>query len=125
MDDKLRTDKYLWDIRLFKTRALATRACGQGKVRLAGKAVKAAKPVAVGDTYSVRTGGRERLVKVRALPSRRVSAAEAQDYYEDLTPVTPSPVKQAAAFYPTGRLPGSGRPTKKQRRDLDDFMDRD
>jgi len=123
MDDKLRIDKYLWAIRLFKTRALATQACRNGKVRWNGKPVKAAKPVDVGERYAVRTSAVERLVEVQALPSRRVAAAEAPDYYRDLTPATPPRVKHPSAFYPSGRPRGSGRPTKKQRRDLDDFMD--
>lgn len=123
MDDKLRIDKYLWAIRLFKTRALAARACRHGKVRLSEKPVKAARVVAAGEIYVVRTPGGQRIVEVLALPSQRVSAVDAPTYFRDRTPVVPPAAKRALGFYPPGRPAGSGRPTKKERRNLDDFMD--
>jgi ribosome-associated heat shock protein Hsp15 len=121
--EKLRVDKYLWSIRLFKTRSLASEACDKGRVKLNGVSVKASKPVNVGDTYEVKTEAKKWLIKVTALLHNRVQFAEAIKYYIDLTPEEEvDRVKlQAAAFHTGKRLSKIGRPTKKERRDLDDF----
>jgi ribosome-associated heat shock protein Hsp15 len=123
--DKLRLDKYLWAIRVFKTRGQAAEACDKGKVRLEGAAAKAAKTVRLGETYEVKTETRRWVVKVTGLLDKRVQFSEAVKYYEDLTPVEEKErlAFQAAVFYSGKRQTKIGRPTKKQRRELGDFME--
>ena len=122
--EKLRIDKYLWAIRLFKTRTAAAAACDTGKVRLNGTAVKAAKPVAVGDEYEVKTEAKKWRIRVTGLLHNRMAYAEVIKYYIDITPEeTEKPNFQAASFHTGKRLSKIGRPTKKQRRELDDFLD--
>ena len=121
--EKLRIDKYLWAIRLFKTRTLAAVACDSGKVKLAGTSVKASKSVNVGDEYEVKTEARRWVIKVTGLLSNRVAYSEAIKYYLDITPEEEKERLQflAASFHTGKRLSKVGRPTKKQRRDLEDF----
>ena len=121
--EKLRVDKYLWAIRLFKTRTLASEACDSGKVRLNGTAVKASKTVSVGDEYEVKTEARKWRIRVTGLLHNRMAYAEAIKFYVDITPEDQleKPQFQAASFHTGKRLSKIGRPTKKQRRELDDF----
>jgi len=123
--EKLRVDKYLWSIRLFKTRSLAAEACEKGRVRLNGVAVKASKTVNVGDEYEVKTEARKWLIRVAGLLGNRVQYSEAIKYYVDLTPEEEvEKMKTIASSFHTGkRLSKIGRPTKKERRDLDDFTE--
>jgi ribosome-associated heat shock protein Hsp15 len=123
--EKLRIDKYLWAIRIFKTRSLAAEACEKGRVRLNGVSVKASKTVNVGDEYEVKTEARKWMIKVTALLANRVQYSEAINYYVDLTPEEElEKIKTLAASFHTGkRLSKIGRPTKKERRDLDDFTE--
>ncbi|BFG70476.1 RNA-binding S4 domain-containing protein [Sediminibacterium sp. KACHI17] len=122
--EKLRIDKYLWAIRLFKTRSQAGDACSKGKVKMNGNAIKASRIVAIGDEYEVKTESRRWVVKVSGLLDHRVQYSEAIKFYIDLTPAEElDRIKFEAATYQTGkRLSKIGRPTKKQRRDLGDFM---
>lgn len=124
-EEKLRIDKYLWSIRIFKTRAQASFACEQGKVKLAGNSIKASRQVHIGDEYEIKTEARKWVIKVEGLLDHRVQYSEAVKYYTDLTPVEElERLKfQAAAFYTGKRQSRIGRPTKKQRRDLDEFTD--
>lgn len=121
--EKLRLDKYLWAIRLFKTRRLATDACNNGKVKYQDEPAKPGKNVHLGDVYDVRTEGRRWNIKVTGLLSNRLKYNEAINYYTDLTP--PEELErlqyQASAFHTGKRMSKIGRPTKKERRDLDDF----
>ncbi|MES1214116.1 MAG: RNA-binding S4 domain-containing protein [Bacteroidota bacterium] len=122
--EKLRLDKYLWSIRLFKTRRLATDACNEGKVKYQDEQAKPGKNVHPGDIYDVRTEGRKWKIKVTGLLHTRVKYEEAIKFYVDITP--PEEIErlqyQAASFH-TGKRPSKiGRPTKKERRDLDDFL---
>jgi ribosome-associated heat shock protein Hsp15 len=123
--EKLRIDKYLWSIRLFKTRSLASEACDKGRVKLKGMSVKASKAVNMGDEYEVKTEAKKWQIKVTGLLHNRVQFAEAIKYYIDLTPEEElETVKvQAAAFHTGKRLSKIGRPTKKERRNLEDFTD--
>jgi ribosome-associated heat shock protein Hsp15 len=120
---KVRIDKYLWAIRIFKTRGLAAEALDKGRVKLNGVSVKASRSVAAGDEYEIRTEARKWVIKVTALLENRVAYPEAIKHYEDLTP--PEELEriqfQAASFYTGKRLSKTGRPTKKDRRDLDEF----
>ena len=123
-DEKLRLDKYLWAIRLYKTRSAATDACTQGKVKLDGQSVKASRPVHVGETYEVKTEQKKWLIRVTALLDHRVQYSEAIRHYEDITPVEELErlAFQAATFHTGKRLSKIGRPTKKNKRDIDRFL---
>lgn len=123
--EKLRIDKYLWAIRLFKTRTLAAAACDSGKVKLNGISVKASKPVSIGDEYEVKTEAKKWRIKVTGLLDHRVQYAEAIKHYIDITPAEEIERMQfqASSFHTGKRLSKVGRPTKKQRRDLEDFTD--
>jgi len=123
--EKLRLDKYLWAIRLFKTRSLASEACAGNKVKSKGVNVKAAKTVSIGDQYEVKTEAKKWLIEVTGLLHNRVQYSEAVKYYIDLTPEEEKErVKQTAFVFQTGkRQSKQGRPTKKQKRELDEFME--
>ena len=125
--EKLRLDKYLWAIRLFKTRTMAAVACDTGKVKQNGTAVKAAKNVSVGDEYEIKTEAKRWRIKVTGLLASRVAYSEAIKYYLDTTPQEESDQLQfhAASFHTGKRQSKIGRPTKKQRRELGDFLDED
>ena len=123
--EKLRIDKYLWAIRLFKTRSAAAQACDKGKVKHLYASVKASKTVHINDEYEVKTEARKWVIKVIGLLDHRVQFSEAVKYYTDLTP--PEELEkmqfQAAVFYSGKRQTKIGRPTKKDRRELGDFME--
>lgn len=121
--NKLRLDKYLWAIRLFKTRSIATDACNNGKVKYNGINAKPAKSVTVGERYEVKTEAKKWIIEVSDILHSRVQFAEAVKYYIDLTPgEDKTAVKPTAFIFQTGkRQSKQGRPTKKQKRDLDEF----
>jgi ribosome-associated heat shock protein Hsp15 len=123
--DKLRLDKYLWSIRLFKTRTIAATACDTGKVRFDGSQAKASRNVNIGDEYEVKTEAKRWRIKVTGLIEKRVAAAEAVKNYIDITPKEEiQRLQYQAASFHTGKRPSKiGRPTKKDRRDLDGFYD--
>ena len=123
--EKLRLDKYLWAIRLFKTRTLAAAACDSGKVKFDGSQAKASRQVHVGDEFEVKTEAKRWRIKVAELLHNRVAYAEAIKYYIDITPAEELEriQYQSASFHTGKRLSKIGRPTKKQRRDLDEFFD--
>jgi len=123
--EKLRLDKYLWAIRLFKTRSAAAVACEKGRVKMNGENIKASRTVRVNDVYEVKTEEKRWTIKITGLLPKRVQYKEAIQFYEDLTP--PEEIEriafQSASFFSGKRLSKIGRPTKKERRDLDDFTD--
>jgi len=123
MTPKVRLDKYLWSIRIFKTRTLAADACDQGKVKFMGHAAKAARTVNVGDEYEIKAEARKWVIKVTSVIDKRVQYAEAIKNYVDITPAEDlERMKfEASAFYTGKRNSKIGRPTKKQRRDLEEF----
>src|SRR5690349_237028 len=84
--EKLRLDKYLWAIRIFKTRTMAAAACDTGKVKQNGTSVKASKNVTIGDEYEVKTEAKRWIIKVTGLLFNRVAYTEAIKYYIDITP---------------------------------------
>ena len=125
--EKLRLDKYLWAIRIFKTRALAAEACDKNKVRFNGNPAKASKPVHIGDEFEIRGEARKWVICVTGLLHNRVQYSEAVNFYLDQTPAeenAPANI-QAAAFHTGKRMSKIGRPTKKQKRELDTFFDQD
>lgn len=123
--EKLRIDKYLWAIRIFKTRSLSREACDKGKVKIKGESVKAARTVVIGDEYEVRGENRKWVIRVTALLDHRVQYTEAIKHYIDLTPAEELQrlQYQAAVFFTGKRRSKIGRPTKKERRELDDFLE--
>jgi ribosome-associated heat shock protein Hsp15 len=123
-DEKLRLDKYLWSIRLFKTRSQAADACDKGNVKFNGDTAKASKTVYIGDEYEVKTTAKRWVIKVIALANHRMQYSEAIKYYTDITPAGElDRIQFQSAVFNTGkRLSKIGRPTKKDKRDLDDFM---
>jgi ribosome-associated heat shock protein Hsp15 len=123
--EKLRLDKYLWSIRLFKTRSLAADACAKGKVKYNGGPSKASKLVHLGDEFEVKTEERRWRIKVTGLLHQRLKYSEASAYYVDITPAEEiERLKFEGSSFHTGkRLSKVGRPTKKLRRDLDEFQD--
>lgn len=125
MAEKLRLDKYLWSIRLFKTRTLAAAACDTGKVKFAGAQAKASKQVSIGDEYEVKTEAKRWRIKVTGLLQNRVAYTEAIKFYLDITPEEEIQrlQYQAASFHTGKRRSKIGRPTKKERRELDDFLE--
>lgn len=122
--EKTRIDKYLWAIRFFKTRSQATDAIDSGKVKMNSAAVKPSRPVTVGDIYQIRTPDGKKTILVTAILEKRVAYPEAIKHYTDITPEEDKIVKDAFApsFYTGKRLSKTGHPTKKQRRDLEDFL---
>ncbi len=118
----LRIDKWLWYARFYKTRSGAAKLCNGGKVRAGGVVVsKAHHRLRVSDVLTFPQGRHIRVVKVLALGQRRGPAAEAQQLYEDLKPPEPAnrlPPRRGTAAAPW-RAPGSGRPTKRDRRALE------
>lgn len=123
--EKLRLDKYLWAIRIFKTRTLAAEACDKGKVKYNDDAAKPSKNVHVGDEYEVKTEARRWRIRVLGLLYNRVQYSEAVKFYADITPAEEVErlQYQAASFHTGKRLSKVGRPTKKERRDIDEFLD--
>jgi len=108
-----RVDQWLWAVRIYKTRSAAATACRGGHVKINGRNAKAASPVNVGDEVAARVGDWERVVEVVTLISTRVGAPLAADCLVDHSP--PRPRRDAVPR----RDPGSGRPTKRDRRRLD------
>jgi ribosome-associated heat shock protein Hsp15 len=125
--EKLRVDKYLWAIRLFKTRSQAADACDKGRVKMNGDSMKAARAVHVGDRYEVKTEHRHWVVEVTGLLEKRVQYSEAVKFYTDHTPLEEKEriAFMAASFHTGKRLSKIGRPTKKQKRDMDEFFGSD
>lgn len=123
-NEKLRIDKYLWAIRLFKTRSQAADACDKGKVKWQQQSVKAARAVQAGDEYEVKTEQKRWIIKVIALLDHRVQYSEAIKYYQDITPAEEITriQYQAATFHTGKRLSKQGRPTKKEKREIDAFL---
>ena len=116
-----RVDAWLWAVRVTKTRSAATAACRAGHVRVGGERVKAAQTVRPGDEVRVRLDGRERVLVVVQCLVKRVGAPVAATAYEDRSP--PPPPREEVAAVPV-RDRGAGRPTKRERRDLERLRDR-
>ena len=120
MSDTARIDKYLWAVRVFKTRTEATDACKGNKVKVDGVAVKPSRPVKVGTTIEVRKGSVQYIYKVKALLENRVGARLVPEYAENLTPQSElDKLRAPVETFFLKRDRGMGRPTKKDRRDMD------
>ena len=114
-----RIDVWLWSVRQIKSRSAATSACKAGHVRINGETAKPAQYVSVGDEVRYRVDGFDRLLTVTRILTKRVGAPIARTAYIDSSPPRPSPLDAPAAVI---RDRGAGRPTKKERRQLDALM---
>lgn len=120
----MRVDKWLWFVRVFKTRTLATEYCRKGRVTRNGIELKPSQDISVGDTLSVRKPPVTYTFRVKDLPKNRLGAKLVESYMENLTPPEElqklDPSFMAFNLY---RERGTGRPTKKERRDIDELLD--
>lgn len=122
--EKLRVDKYLWAIRMFKTRSLATDACKAGRVKLNGQNIKPSAIVKIGDVYQISKGIEKKVIEVVDFSYNRTDAKIAVTKYKDLTPVEETHAFKSVFHAPAlKRDRGAGRPTKKDRRETDDLLD--
>ncbi|WP_405615002.1 RNA-binding S4 domain-containing protein [Streptomyces sp. NBC_01511] len=115
----VRADVWIWSVRLTKTRSQAASACRAGHVRVNGERVKPAHPVKAGDEVRVRQGGHERVVVLKRVVRKRVGAPVAVQCYVDNSP--PPPPREFAGPVAV-RERGAGRPTKRERRVLDELQ---
>ena len=124
MADVTRLDKYLWSIRIFKTRSDATEACKGNKVRVGGVPAKPSKMIKIGDVLEVRKGVVQFTYKVKALTEHRLGAKLVPDFAENLTPQAElDKLKAPVETFFLRRDRGAGRPTKKDRREMDAAWD--
>ena len=114
-------DSWLWAVRMVKTRSLAASGCRAGHVTVRGEKAKPAQPVRIGDEVRLRSGDVERIVTVVRLVTRRLGAPAAAECFIDSTP-PPPPREERPASVTRDR--GAGRPTKRQRRDIDRLLGR-
>lgn len=117
-----RIDKYLWAVRLYKTRSLATEACRCGHVRMEGQPLKASHEIKEGEVYEISIEQLHKVVQVKKILDHRVAAALVPDYLTDLTPQEEYERIQMVRQYSFERRDrGIGRPTKRDRREIEDF----
>ena len=124
---EVRADTYLWAIRLFKSRSLASEAIKNGKVKVNDENLKASHLVKIGERYTITISSQKKIIEVLALLEKRGSYEIAKKHYADHSP--PAPKKGEyfpSVFFKSNitREKGSGRPTKKDRRDQDDFTNK-
>jgi len=124
MKTEVRIDKWLWAVRLFKTRTLAADACKSGKIIIQNVQVKPSRNVKVGDVVSVKRNPILFSFKVLALSENRMNAKLVAGFMENVTTQDQLELIELAKLAgQTGRDRGTGRPTKKERRELDDFIE--
>lgn len=116
-----RVDAWLWSVRIFKTRSLSTAACRAGHVRVNGERAKAAQPLKPGDEVRVRQNGFDRILRVQETIVKRVGASVAATAFVDESPPLPTP--EETALLPR-RDRGAGRPTKRERREIEKLLGR-
>ena len=121
---RVRIDKFLWAVRIFKTRALSVEACDREKVRIGGQAVKPSRHIKTGDIITLKLGPFEKMFKVLVPVQNRLPAKLVPEYCREITPLEEiARMKAFASARAAYRQHGLGRPTKKERRELDDFTD--
>src|SRR5574344_2595996 len=121
-DETLRIDKYLWAVRLFKTRSLATEACKAGRIKMNNAPLKASHEVHVGEVYDLVIEQVHKEIEVKALLHNRVSAKQVESFMTDRTPQEEYERIQMVRQYGFERRDhGVGRPTKRDRREIEDF----
>jgi ribosome-associated heat shock protein Hsp15 len=120
METSQRIDKYLWAVRIFKTRSIAIDACNGGKIKLNGTNTKPSKELKTGDTIEFKRGVVQHTIEVVAFPKTRIPAKDVALFYKDLTPESEILKLQDMKYTKVERREkGLGRPTKKERRDID------
>ena len=120
----VRLDKWLWAVRLYKTRALATDACRLGKITQNGIIAKASKEVKIGDRFEINLNQLHKEIEVKEILNNRIPAKLVENYMIDLTPKQEyERIEVARKFAFEKRDRGVGRPTKKERRHIDSFKD--
>lgn len=123
MAEGVRIDKWLWAVRLFKTRSQASEDCRKGKVMIGGMPVKPSRELKIGETIQLKRPPITRSYKVLALTENRMGAKLVPEFMAETTPATELEIlemQKNMSFF--NRERGTGRPTKKERRDLDDFF---
>ena len=121
-DDRQRIDKWLWHARIVRTRSAAAELAASGHVRLNGARVTAAsKPVKPGDVVTIALDARVRVLKVTGFALRRGAAEQGRALYEDMAPAEPASATPPGESPSAQRNPGSGRPTKRERRAIERF----
>jgi len=120
---KVRIDKWLWMVRLFKTRTMASDACNAGKVKINNVNCKPSREIRVDDEIQVRLGQLQKIVKVIDSPKNRIAAKLLPDYYLDLTPQEEYDRVKQLAIQTEKREHGLGRPTKRDRRQIEFLKD--
>jgi ribosome-associated heat shock protein Hsp15 len=123
MANGVRVDVWLWAVRVYRSRTASTTACGSGSVRVNGVVAKPSKTIAPGDRVTTRVAHRQRDLEVVETPTKRLGAALAADALIDHSP--PPEPRLPVAAKPAVREPGSGRPTKRDRRQIDRLRGRD
>lgn len=124
--DEIRVDKFLWCVRLYKTRSIATEECRKGKIRINDEPVKPSRTVSVNEKFSIHDKGIVRTFKILSLLKNRVGAKLVPDHLKDLTPE--KEYSKLTSLRSRGferRERGSGRPTKRERRDIDKLKGKD
>jgi ribosome-associated heat shock protein Hsp15 len=122
---EVRIDKYLWSIRIFKSRSIASEAIDGGKVKLDGDSIKSSRKVKIGEKYRIKREQQVLEIAVVKIIEKRVSATLAQECYKEIfNSLTDLPKIQSAFFHSASdREKGKGRPTKRERRDIDEFLE--
>ncbi|MFO8001555.1 MAG: RNA-binding S4 domain-containing protein [Marinilabilia sp.] len=119
-EESVRIDKFLWAVRLFKTRSMAAEACKKGRITIEGQTVKSSRQIRRGDEISIKVPPAVKTYKVLDLSEKRMGAKLVPDFIEDITPKEETDLlDKARMIQKMDRPKGTGRPTKKERRDLD------
>ena len=118
--EAVRIDKYLWSVRLFKTRSQATDACRAGRVKINGDAVKASREIKAGQEITIHMGPITKTIKVIEVLQKRVGAKLVPEYMQDLTPE--EEYQKLEMIKQSPFVKRKGRPTKKERRDMDEWF---
>ncbi len=121
----VRIDKFLWAVRLFKTRSIAAEACKKGKIQINEQQVKSSRMVKIGDVIFIKNAPIYRQYEILDISERRMGAKLTPDFIKEITPESDLEMLEVTRLANSmNRARGSGRPTKKERRDLDNFFSR-
>lgn len=122
--EEVRIDKWLWAVRLFKTRSLAADACKKGKIMIGGNSIKASRNIRIGDIIQIKKAPITYSFKVLDLTQNRMGAKLVPDFMENVTTADQLEILEMSKYSSFGKRDrGTGRPTKKERRDIEQFMD--
>ena len=126
MSTNIRIDKFLWMVRLYKTRAMSNKACASGRIKANNLVCKPSFNVSVNDTLIIRKGIIKYQIIIKDFPKSRISAKLVEQYIEDITPESEKmKLKSASSQVVLRREKGAGRPTKKERRELSKFLNKE